>query len=226
MNSLEANTTHYRSLVDKLVFLINTRLGIIFVVNLVSKYLQKPQETHLKVTKSILWCLKGTVNTRLFYRIGIDLILIRFIDTNWGGDVDSKKLAIGYFFTLGGTQIFDNNKKILWLCHLQNMNLKHSWKAQKKDNGFATYLLNLAWIVQKPYIYTHTHFNNESCIKIVKDLVYHLAIHLKYIQQLTKNGRIKVIYVLSINNMTNQFITKVLGKRKNLQCKNPMGMAT
>lgn len=105
INSHEVNITHYRSLVDKLVFLINTRLDIIFAVNLVSKYLQKPQETFLKAIKSILQCLKGTVNIRLFYKIGVDLIFTRFIDANWGGDVDSKILTIGYFFTLGGTPI-------------------------------------------------------------------------------------------------------------------------
>ncbi len=80
-------------------------------MNLVNKYLQRPQETQLKATKSILQCLKRTVNTGLFYKIGIDLILTRFIDANWGGDVDSKKLIIGYFFTLGGTPISYNSKK-------------------------------------------------------------------------------------------------------------------
>jgi len=105
MNSPKANTTHYRSLVSKLVFLINPRLDIIFAMNLVSKYLQRPQETHLKANKSIFQCLKGTVNTRLFHRITIDLILIIFIDANWGGDVDSKNFTIRYFFALGRTQI-------------------------------------------------------------------------------------------------------------------------
>ncbi len=82
------------------------------------KYLQKLQETHLKAIKSILQCFKRTVSTWLFYRIGVDLILIRFIDAYWGGDVDSKKLTIRYFVTLEGTPISLNNKKTLWLCHL------------------------------------------------------------------------------------------------------------
>jgi len=54
-------TNYYQSLVGKLIFLTNTILNIAFV-NLVSRYMQKLQEPHLKATKSNLWYLKGTIN--------------------------------------------------------------------------------------------------------------------------------------------------------------------
>jgi hypothetical protein len=39
MNFPEVNTTHYRSLVGKLIFLTNTKPNIPFVVNLMSMYM-------------------------------------------------------------------------------------------------------------------------------------------------------------------------------------------
>ncbi|KAH8967879.1 hypothetical protein BDL97_03G099800, partial [Sphagnum fallax] len=67
-------------LVGKLIFLTSVILNIAVVVNLMSRYMQRPQEPHLKTTKSNLWYLKGTINIGLFHRRGIGLAFTKFIN--------------------------------------------------------------------------------------------------------------------------------------------------
>jgi hypothetical protein len=53
MNSPKVDPTYYnQSLAGKLIFFTNTRLDIAFAINLVNRYMQRPQESHLKATKS------------------------------------------------------------------------------------------------------------------------------------------------------------------------------
>lgn len=76
-----------------------------------------------------------------------------------------------------------NKKKTPWFCHLQNPNLEYSWKFQKKENWLLDLLVELG---MNNATSVPMHYNNGSCIKIAKDLVYHsktkpFAIHFKYI---------------------------------------------
>jgi hypothetical protein len=84
MNFPKVNTTHYRSPIGKLIFLINTKPNIPFIVNLIIIHMYRPQESHLKATKSFFLYFKGTVNARLFYKIGTNLAFIIITNANWG----------------------------------------------------------------------------------------------------------------------------------------------
>jgi hypothetical protein len=50
-NSQEFDGTPYRQLVQGLVYLCSIRLGISFIVCLISRYMSKPHEEHWKSTK-------------------------------------------------------------------------------------------------------------------------------------------------------------------------------
>jgi hypothetical protein len=88
-----------------LIFLTNAIFNIAFVVNFVSRYMQRPQEPHLKTIKSNLWYLKGTINIGLFHRRGIGLALTKFTNVDSGENANSRKSTRGYIFSLGGTLV-------------------------------------------------------------------------------------------------------------------------
>jgi hypothetical protein len=53
MNSPKVDPTYYsQSLVGKLIFFTNMRLDIAFATNLANIYMQRLEESHLKVAKS------------------------------------------------------------------------------------------------------------------------------------------------------------------------------
>lgn len=58
----------YRSLIESLLYLTNSRLVILQAISLLSKFMQSPSKHHLGATKRILRYLKGTSSTGLWYK--------------------------------------------------------------------------------------------------------------------------------------------------------------
>ena len=59
--------TMYRQMIGSLMYPMNTRPNICFVVNTLSQFLIDPKHVHLITTKHVLRYLKGTVEYRLKY---------------------------------------------------------------------------------------------------------------------------------------------------------------
>lgn len=68
-----------------------TRPDIFFGVGLVSRYMEYPNTTHLKVVKRILRYLKDTLDYGLFYSSSSEYKLKGYCDSNWVGDIDDRK---------------------------------------------------------------------------------------------------------------------------------------
>ena len=87
-----------------------TRTNILFVVRVVSHYMEVPTSTHMKVAKRILLYLKGTLDFGLFYSSSINFKLVGFCDSDFLGDVD-KKSTIEFVFFMEDCVISWNSKK-------------------------------------------------------------------------------------------------------------------
>lgn len=59
----------YRELIGALMFLVNTRLDICFVVNTLSQFMVEPLHSHWVATKHVLRYLHGVINYGLRYTI-------------------------------------------------------------------------------------------------------------------------------------------------------------
>lgn len=60
-------STLFKSLVKSLRYVTYTRPDIIYVVMLISHYIETTTTTHFKVAKEILYYLKGIIDFGLFY---------------------------------------------------------------------------------------------------------------------------------------------------------------
>jgi hypothetical protein len=54
MGKQEIIATQYKQVVYKLINLINSRLEIVYVINVVSRFVVKPQKPHMQTIKQIL----------------------------------------------------------------------------------------------------------------------------------------------------------------------------
>jgi hypothetical protein len=63
----KVNATMYKQLVGSLMYLIATRLDLMYVVSLISRFMASPTELHLQAAKRVLRYLKGTVDLGVFY---------------------------------------------------------------------------------------------------------------------------------------------------------------
>ena len=63
----DIDPTFSKSLVGSLRYLTCTRTNILYVVELVSRYMENPKTTHFKAAKKIIRYIKSTINFGLLY---------------------------------------------------------------------------------------------------------------------------------------------------------------
>ena len=67
--------TLYKQMIGSLMYSVNTRQDICYVVNALSQFMCEPKEIHLVAVKHILRYLQGTLNFGLKYeKVGLDLM--------------------------------------------------------------------------------------------------------------------------------------------------------
>jgi hypothetical protein len=70
MGENRVNSTLYRQMVGKLIYLTNARHDILFIVGIVSCYMLKPEVPHLNAIKYIFKYLEGPLV--MAYSIGLE----------------------------------------------------------------------------------------------------------------------------------------------------------
>ncbi|XP_039118477.1 uncharacterized mitochondrial protein AtMg00810-like [Dioscorea cayenensis subsp. rotundata] len=107
----QANAERYRRLVGSLLYLTHTKLDLMFVVSVVSRYMQRPIVHHLGVVKRILYHVARTLDHGLLYRNSCKLKLTGFSDSDWGGSLDDRKSVSSWVFNLGSAVVAWSSKK-------------------------------------------------------------------------------------------------------------------
>lgn len=94
----------YREAVGSLLYLANgTRPDICFAVNFDSRFMENPNELHVKAVKSIIKYLKGTLNCGLVYYSNTTFDVQCYSDADYAGCLDTRKSTTGYCITMGGS---------------------------------------------------------------------------------------------------------------------------
>jgi hypothetical protein len=91
------DSTLYRQLIGSLMYLVNTRLDICFVVNTLSQFMVEPRRVHWTTAKHVLRYLCGTVDYGLDYLRGDGVRLVGYTGSDWAGCVSDMKSTSGCF---------------------------------------------------------------------------------------------------------------------------------
>ena len=104
----------YANAVGSLMYaMVSTRPNISHVVGVVSRFMANPSKEHWAVVKWVLWYLRGTSDYCITYNSGHELVC-GYVDSDFAGDMDKRRLTSGYVFTLAGGAIS-------WMSKLQNI---------------------------------------------------------------------------------------------------------
>ena len=103
--------TMYRQLIGSLMYLVNTRPDICFVVSTLSQYMCEPRQIHWVAAKHVLRYLHGTVGYGLRYLTNSDMHLVGYTDSDCLGSVQDQKSTFGCCFSLGFAVISWFNRK-------------------------------------------------------------------------------------------------------------------
>jgi hypothetical protein len=105
------DATLCRQIIGSLMYLMNTRPNICFVVNTLSQFLVEPRHVHLVVAKHVMTYLKGILDCGLSYDGDHDFTLSGYIDSDWARSVSDRKRTSGCCFSLGSTMISWQSRK-------------------------------------------------------------------------------------------------------------------
>jgi hypothetical protein len=94
-----------------LMYLVNTRPNIFYVVNQLSQAMVNPTKLFWKAGKHVLRYMKGTSEYGLWYRQMDEVKLHGFMDVDWVGIPTDRKSTSGGIFSIGSTIVSWYNRK-------------------------------------------------------------------------------------------------------------------
>jgi hypothetical protein len=92
-------------MVGSLMYLTATHPDLMFIVSLISRYMECPAKSHLLAAKRVLRYVKGTVNFGIFYKKRGSEELFEYTDNNYAGDQDDKKKHLRLCFLMSSGAI-------------------------------------------------------------------------------------------------------------------------
>ncbi|WZY76517.1 hypothetical protein YC2023_022901 [Brassica napus] len=103
--------TFYKKIIGSLMYITTTRPDLQFSVSLLSRYMSNPTDLHLQAAKRVLRYLKGTMDFGIWYKRGGKGELLVYTDSDFAGDIDSRKSTSGYVFVMDGAAVAWSLKK-------------------------------------------------------------------------------------------------------------------
>lgn len=218
----------YRQLIGSIMYLANgTRPDISYAIGMASRYLEKPSEAHVNAAKRILRYIKGSLNHGILYSSTGDITFKGYCDSDFAGDLDTRKSTTGYVFMVNGSAI-------TWCSRLQASVAKSTTEAEYMAASEAS--SELVWLKRllnellsnqcnKPALY----IDNESAKKLVKNPVFHrrtkhIDVAYHYIREKYDDGILSVESVSSHDQLADGF-TKALPKSRFEYLRAMIGMA-
>ncbi|KAI3746928.1 hypothetical protein L6452_09370 [Arctium lappa] len=107
------DTSQYKRLIGRLLYLTMTRPDISFVVHKLSQFVSSPRTPHLKVARHLLCYLKQNPGHGVLFSTNSSYKIQTYRDSDWGNCIDSRLLVMGYCIFLGDSLISWKSKKQL-----------------------------------------------------------------------------------------------------------------
>jgi uncharacterized protein (DUF1919 family) len=203
----------YQNIIGALLYLaIHTRPDLAFTVNYLSRFNHRPTFKACKAVIRVLIYLRDTKSKGLLY-CDDDLNLTCLSDSDWAGDIDTRKSTSGYI-------LFGAGAPIAWMSKLQPVVAVSSMEAEYIAAFYA--LQEIVWtkglLKELGFSYNSPvdlYIDNQSAIKLATNPVYHKRskhIDIKYHwirERIEEKDLVKIKYVKSSEN-TADMMTKAL----------------
>ncbi|XP_047341812.1 secreted RxLR effector protein 161-like [Impatiens glandulifera] len=85
--------------------MVCTRPDLAQAVSVVSRFMVQPGKEHWQVVKRILRYLRRTFDVGLIYGGDTQCLITGYSDSDYAGDIDSRRSMTDYVFTLGGSVV-------------------------------------------------------------------------------------------------------------------------
>jgi hypothetical protein len=198
------------------MYLTNTRPDICFAVNTLSQFLVEPRCVHLVAANHVMRYLKDTIDCGPSYDGDHDFTLRGYTDADWAGSVSNRKSTSGCCFNLGSAMISWQSRKQSSIA-LSTAEAEYivACSASYEAIWLRKLLIGLFDLEMRATLIL---CDNQSCIKMIENLVFHdrskhIEIRYHYIRDMVQRGPLKLQYI-STDEQVADVLTKPLSHIK------------
>ena len=205
----------YQQQIGALLYLaLKTRPDITYAVNKCSRFMSNPNKLHFKALDRIWKYLNKYPKLGLYYNCNNPLNTLKgYCDSDWGGDINSRKSTSGFIFLYNNNLISWNSslQKTVALssCEAEYMALKEATKETIYLNNTITYINNTLQLNKSnniPIILV----DNQGSLKLAENPEFHkrtkhIDIVYHFIRECINNNKLKVGYIPTKEQLADGF---------------------
>jgi hypothetical protein len=220
------DATIYKQMIGWLMYLMNTRPDICFVMKSLSQYIVELRSVHLVAEKHVMRYLKSTIDYGLKYASDHEISLQGFANSDWVGSVVDQKSTYGCFFSMGSSVIS-------WFCRKHTSvalsMVEAEYIAVCSTSSEVVWLWKLfAGLFDLELEATCIWCDNQSCVNLKENLVFHdntnhVKIRYHYIRYMVQKGIVKLQYVTTDGKISDM-LTKPLSRVKFMYFRDKLGV--
>ena len=225
----KGNRFPYREAIGCLNYIaVVSRPDITFAVNKAAKFCENPKSAHWSAVKRILRYLKGTIDVGISYGVKKDHSLVGFCDSDFAGDVDTRRSTTGFVFMINGGPVS-------WSSTTQSTTALASTEAEymaltdaMKEVLWLRRLLEFVGLQQDDP--TLLRVDNQGAIALSRNPEFHkrskhIAVKYHRIREEQEEGNLRLEYVESTNQAAD-FLTKSLSGPAVKRARDMIGLTT
>lgn len=189
-----------------------SRPDIAYAVNVVSRYVNDPGPPHVTAVKRILRYLINTKDVSIVYKANKDnRELIGYSDSDFAGDLDTRKSNTGYIFLMNGGPVTWSSRKQNTVALSTTESEYMAASEAAKEILWIRQFLNDIGELQNSFT---LHVDNQSAIKLINNPVFHkrskhIDIRYNFIREQVAKKIVNIKYVESSCQLAD-FLTKAL----------------
>ena len=211
-DGVRIDSSFYKKIVGNLMYLTTTRLDVMFVVSLISRFMDCPIKLHFQSAKRILRYLKGTIDFGVLYEKGGNEELIAYTYSDYARDLDDRKNTLGYVFMLSSGVMSWSSKK----QHVVSLSTTEAEFIVTTSCACQAIWLRriLEGLNHAQHDSTIVYCDNSSTIKLSKNPVMHgrckhIDVCFHFLRELTKDEIVKMVHCHTREQVAN-IMTKPL----------------
>lgn len=203
--------------------MVCSRPDIAYAMSVESRFMANPGEHHWEALKWTMRYMNGSSNLGLMFKKQKEMNqpIIGFVDSDFAGNIDTRKSLTGFIFTLYGTTIS-------WKSSLQSVVALSTTEAEYialtegiKEAIWLKGILSEFGICQKQI---SVHCDNQGAIHLAKHQVFHerckhIDVKLHFVRDITDKGEVRVDKISTLDNPA-YMMTKALPQSKFKHCLN------